>query len=338
MNKYLCKKCRVFKVLLILFMVINYRSYDVFSSGYYVRSAVYLMKVHNEKSYKKADKLFSLLLKRESKAEYYYYHIKNVLNWAEYVGRSDSLKHEKLLHKAKKLINKALREYKNDEQKKDFQLMRSLYYGLKGKRAVALKILNSVENKFKGKRYYAYLRWKFSGFIPDPFCNEIDSLIEKYPRFFKARFDRARSYFNHNILHIATKEARYCVNLRPRSPWTLTFYGVCILEHNNPYRAIGYFQKVLSIEKYSPAIFEMGRSLYLYGKLKKSLYYFKKAVQLNPGHIAANFYLGKSYMILKKNKKAIKHFNRYIELNPNGIDVGDVQIWIKRLKKESEKK
>ncbi len=290
------------------------------------------MEIHNEKSYRGAEKLFEKILQKKSTPEYFYYRIKNLLNWSEYVGRSNSVKHVKLLNKAKVLISQALQLYRYNEKKSDFELLRSLYYGLKGYRKFASQILARLWDKYRENKYYRYLRWKFKGNSPNPFDKDISVLIEKHPRFFKARFDRARYFFNHGILHIATSEARYCWRLKPKSPWATTFYGVCILEHNEPYRAILYFKKVLRIEEYSPAIFEMGRSLYLYGKLKKSLMFFNRSVELNPGNVPAHFYLGKSYMILRMREKAIFHFKKYILLNPSAIDIDDVKRWVNKLK------
>lgn len=335
---HVMKKVKLIKIktalyiFFILFLTMH-RYKNIFSSGYYLRSALSLMRVHNVSSYKKAEVLFKTLLKKRQTPDYYYYRIKNILNWAEYVGRADISKHKELLHRAWLMLKNAFSSYKNHEQRPDFKLMLSFYHGLKGNRNYALKILKSIEDDYKDKRYFRYLKWKFSGYSPDPFCSEINDLIKNYPRFFKARFDRARSFYNKGVLHVATREARYCVNLRPNSPWAVTFYGVCILEHNEPYRAMAYFRKALEIEYYAPAVFEMGKSLYLYGKLKSGLKYFKKAVDINPGHVSANFYLGKSYMILGKKAKAVNYFKRYLKLNPNAIDFDDVKKWIQRLSK-----
>lgn len=294
-----------------------------------IRRAQRYMSIHNERSYHRAEKLLSSLQIKTVNGNVIYLRVKNLLNWAKYYGRSKSLLMRRLISLADSLI--ALGKENYPAEKDNLLLLHALSEGLKGNRHVAQTVLQRLKDKFGSNSYYKYLVWKFSGYRPDPLDDTLDDLIRQNPQFFKARFDRARWYFNLGIIHLATEEARILMAMKPRSPWVLTFYGVCLLEHNDPGNAQAYFRRALSIENYSPAVFELGRSLYLYGKLVESIPFFIKTLILDPAHLGANYYIGKAYMIQGNRSKAAYHLKKYITLNPNGIDREDVEKWIERL-------
>jgi tetratricopeptide (TPR) repeat protein len=282
----------------------------------------------NAASFEKAENIYQKLFNRDKDAKTLYFRIKNLLEWAEYLFRAKRYKTGSILNKALLLLNQASRLFPGNT---DFILLKATYNVLISKRSQGCSLLLGVYERYKDKPYFIYLLWKYKSPSPDPFSQDIEKVIQLKPGFLKARFDRARELFNRGVLHDALSEAKYLASRMTLSPWVLTFLGVCYLEHNDPHSAIVFFKKALNIEDYSPAVFEMGRSLYLYGKLEESLPYFENTLKLNKAHASAHYYSGKAYMILGKKKKAYYHFTNYLKYCPSAVDRDDIIKWLKRL-------
>lgn len=191
----------------------------------------------------------------------------------------------------------------------------------------ALKLLErSRKEGVTDIRLSAYLAdaYRQSG-LYDQAVDEINRVIEKFPKNEEYIFIRGRIYFDRGNYDTALEDFNKAYELNPRFHEAYFFVGRTSLAQGNTAQALKIFRHVLDYQPNNGEFrFYMGRALEMEGRLSQALEEYRKATETDPGYGVRNpeIYVRRGRLLSKLGYTAQgkKDILRALEINPEQID------------------
>jgi tetratricopeptide (TPR) repeat protein len=191
----------------------------------------------------------------------------------------------------------------------------------------ALKLLErSRKEGVTDIRLSAYLAdaYRQSG-LYDQAVDEINRVIEKFPKNEEYIFIRGRIYFDRGNYDTALEDFNKAYELNPRFHEAYFYVGRTSLAQLNTAQALKIFRHVLDYQPNNGEFrFYMGRALETEGRQSQALEEYRKATETDPGYGVRNpeIYVRRGRLLSKGGytNEGKKDILRALEINPEQID------------------
>jgi len=198
-----------------------------------------------------------------------------------------------------------------------------------------------IEDKEKGKLYDAYYNTGLS-FMQ---VGDYSSAIENFMKAESIRKDDPKLYNAMGLAYMGKgllKEAESCfekaLKLNPDYSEARNNFGVVLYQMGRYDEAIREFERVLSDVLYKTpqqAYLNLGLVYFAKGEMRRAVFYFKKAISLDPGFALAHANLGFTYFELKSYDEAEESLERAKELlrkmPGSELNLAEVNLYLGRI-------
>ena len=194
-----------------------------------------------------------------------------------------SIKNDRLLSKAKKLLKKG-----------EIKEARKIYLSILEAFPKNVQALNSLK--------------------------ELDKKVTKvkHKNLSRAQLDSIINLINSGQIKQAIGSINRLMQKYPNAPILYNLYGICFNSISNFEDAIKMFSEATKLNSnYSEAFYNLGSVQKKIGRFQDAIASYKRAIQITPNYLDAHNNLGNAYRDLGKAKKSLKCYEKAVLIDPD---------------------
>jgi len=207
--------------------------------------------------------------------------------------------------------------------------------------AIFLFFCAPIDNKDKGRLYDAYYNTGLSFMQVGDYSSAIENFMKAEnirkddPKLYNAM---GLAYMGKGLLNESEFYLKKALKLNPDYSEARNNLGVVLYQMGRYDEAIREFEKVLSDVLYKTpqqAYLNLGLVYFAKGDMRRAVFYFKKAISIDPGFALAHANLGFTYFELKSYDEAKESLERASELLKkmpgSEINLAEVALYLGRI-------